>query len=97
MPSPLGALTECYRVLRQGGRVLVFDYNRRTQKRLEVSEGHKRPCWTQWELKNLVHEVGFAECQLLLPLCRDVNYAHRKIRLLQNELLGHWVIVMGTK
>ena len=97
MTNPRRVLAECYRILKPGGRVLLFDYNRRTQKRLEVSEGHKRPCWTQWELKGLLQEAGFTECQLLLPLCRDVNYVHRKIRLLQNELLGHWVIVTGTK
>jgi ubiquinone/menaquinone biosynthesis C-methylase UbiE len=97
MTNPRRVLAECYRILKPGGRVLLFDYNRRTQTRLESGEGHKRPCWSQWELKNLVHEVGFAECELLLPVCREVGAVQRRIRLYRNELRGTWAIVMGIK
>lgn len=97
MTNPRRVLAECYRILKPGGRVLLFDYNRRTQKRLEIGERHKRPCWTQWGLKHLLHKAGFRRGELLLPLCHEVKGVEKAIRLLRNELSGQWVVVTGTK
>lgn len=97
MTSPCRVLGECYRIVKPGGRVLIFDYNRRTQKRLEISERHKRPCWTQWGLKRLLQAAGFAQCDLLLPVCHEVGAVERRIRLYRNELRGAWAIVTGVK
>ena len=97
MPDPLRVLSECYRILKPGGRVLFFDYNRRTQKRLEGGERAKRPAWSQWRLKHLLQTSGFRNCQLLLPLCRKVREPRKTFRLFQEEILGHWAIVTGVR
>jgi len=97
MANPRKVLIECFRILKPGGRLILFDYNRRTQKRLEISEGHKRPCWTQWGLRDLVQETGFARSELLLPLSHEVNGLEKVMRLLHNELWGEWAIVTGIK
>jgi ubiquinone/menaquinone biosynthesis C-methylase UbiE len=41
MPDPFKALLESYRVLRPSGRILVFDYNRRTQKNWKLARAEK--------------------------------------------------------
>ena len=97
MPNPPKVLSECYRILRPGGRGLFFDYNRRTQERLEAGEGMKRPKWSQWELKRLLEKAGFRSCELLLPIGREIKQPTRTIRLLLQELLGQWVVITGVK
>jgi len=93
----VSALNEFYRVLRTGGRVLIFDYNKRTQKRVQVKEGHNRPCWTQWELMGLVRNSGFRKCELLVPAIKEINIYEKYLRLVKEELFGTWAIVTGLK
>jgi len=97
LENPQKALKEFHRVLKNNGRVIIFDYNKRTQKRLEHSEGHKRPRWTQWGLKRLVEEAGFRHCELLLPLKHEVGIFKKYIRLIKEELRRQWAIVTGVK
>lgn len=96
-PDPEGALAEFHRVLKPGGRVLLFDYNRRTQKRLERGEGAKRPCWTQRQLRVLVKRAGFQRTELLLPTARQIVVPLRLPFLIAQELIGSWAIVTGVK
>ncbi|MCX6135462.1 MAG: methyltransferase domain-containing protein [Ignavibacteriales bacterium] len=97
-PERDGALEEFYRLLKVGGRVLLFDYNRRTQKRLEASEAEQRPCWTQWELRSIVAAAGFKDCDLLVPrVCHEVNRGERFLRLVAEEAFGMWAIVTGVR
>src|ERR1700733_12650785 len=63
--DPATALSEFRRVLKPSGRLLLIDYNRRTQQRLQEAEGIARPCWTQWQLRRLVVHAGFRDCTLL--------------------------------
>jgi UDP-N-acetylmuramate-alanine ligase len=50
LPNPEAALEEFLRVLKAGGRMLLFDYNRRTQSGMMKVDGSRLPCWTQWVL-----------------------------------------------
>src|SRR5437763_161985 len=88
IPNPEAALMEFLRVLRTGGRVLLFDYNRRTQTRMMAADGSKLPCWTQWELKAKLQNAGFRDCELLLPTPQDVSCLEYWLRLFHQELFG---------
>lgn len=74
VPNPDAALLEFWRVLRTGGRVLLLDYNRRTQRNMMRVDGSKLPCWTQWELKEKLQKAGFRQCELLVPTPREVGH-----------------------
>jgi ubiquinone/menaquinone biosynthesis C-methylase UbiE len=91
------ALSESYRVLRPRGRILLFDYNRRTQKKLELGETAKGPRWTQWKLRRLVRKVGFSHCDILVPRVGEFDTFERLIRILCNEFFGSWAVVTGIK
>lgn len=94
----LGALLEAKRVLRQGGVLLIFDYNRRTQKMLQRKEGHTNyPCWTQWALRKLVLNANFKRVDLLVPKSHQPNSLQGVLRRIHQELFGNWAIVRGFK
>ncbi len=96
-PSPPSILQEFRRVLKPSGRLMLFDYNRRTQKRLEKAEGAKRPCWTQWELKKLVRDAGFSGSRILPARARAPGALEALLRPMAQELFGTWAVVTGTK
>jgi len=97
VPDYSMAINEFYRVLKPGGRILIFDYNRRTQKKLSVREGHKLPCWTQWELRRLIQKSGFRDCELLVPVPAMVSAILKNLCLVNQEFNGEWAIVTGVK
>jgi SAM-dependent methyltransferase len=96
-PDPDRSLAEFLNVLRPGGRLLLLDYNRRTQRRLEKGEGAPRPCWTQWQLRERVRKAGFRGAELLPATAGSVSGFERAIRLLHQELFGTWAIVTALK
>jgi SAM-dependent methyltransferase len=96
-PDPPTVLGEIRRILKPGGQVLLFDYNRRTQRRLAAAEKRVLPCWTQLQLRRLVAQAGFDRCEVLTPLDRPVAAPLRWLRLLAQEWFGTWAIVAGQK
>lgn len=97
IPNSDLALQEFLRVLKSGGRLLLLDYNRRTQKRMMKMDGSGLPCWTQRGLEAKLQEAGFRHCELLIPTSRAVNRLERLLRLLHQELFGTWAIVTAVK
>ncbi|HQS83357.1 MAG: hypothetical protein B7Y25_00260 [Alphaproteobacteria bacterium 16-39-46] len=97
-PNHESTLKEILRVLKLNGKLLIFDYNRRTQKELMRKEGHTNyPCWTQWGLKKLIKINGFKNVALLLAEDKQPCGFERCYKLLRNEYYGTWAIVCGTK
>lgn len=96
-PSPPEVLEEFRRVLKPSGRLMLFDYNRRTQKRLEKAEGAKRPCWTQWGLRKLVRDAGFSGSRILPARAHAPGALESILRPIAQELFGTWAVVTATK
>lgn len=91
-------LKEAKRVLKKGGTLIIFDYNRKTQKELQRKEQHdKYPCWTQWGLKKLVQNNGFNKVENLIAENVQPSGLSRIYNLLRQEIIGNWAIVCGTK
>jgi ubiquinone/menaquinone biosynthesis C-methylase UbiE len=95
--DPDAALLDFRRVLRPGGRLLLLDYNRRTQARMMKMDGSKLPCWTQWELKAKLKKAGFRQCELLVPKAKEVGRFEHWLRLLHQEMFGTWAVVTAVK
>jgi len=97
MPDPRATLGEFRRVLKQGGRVLLVDYNARTQRKLGRAEGKAWPCWSQWQLRDLVAGCGFRDCTILPALAREMGTLEALLRPLLQEYFGTWAVVTGVK
>jgi ubiquinone/menaquinone biosynthesis C-methylase UbiE len=92
------ALKEIYRVLKPKGILIIFDYNKKTQKELQRKEGHTQyPCWTQWGLKKLLKKNNFKNTTNLLQATKQPSKFSRYYHLLRQEILGTWAIVYGEK
>lgn len=97
IPNYSVALIEIHRVLKPGGRVLLFDYNQRTQQSLTMREGMQRPCWTQVELGNLLTDHGFTQATLHLPLRFFIPGWIARLFIPLQERYGLWAIATGVK
>lgn len=92
------ALSEAYRVLKQNGKLIIFDYNKRTQKTLQAKEGHQNyPCWTQFGLRKRLCNAGFKKAKLWIADVQQPQILTKMYHVLRQEFLGTWAIVSGVK
>jgi len=62
IPDTDKVLHGVFRILKDGGRFLIFDYNYYTTKRLKEMENrgvNKNHIWSLWGLQKIVKKVGF--------------------------------------
>ena len=99
MPDQMKAIREFLRVLKPAGRVLIADYNRRTQILLRKKDSIKRdyPKWTQWGLLKAVRRAGFNEPRILVPTSKRIGYIERILRIMHQEAFGCWAVVTAIK
>jgi ubiquinone/menaquinone biosynthesis C-methylase UbiE len=95
MPHHRATLIEFRRVLKPGGRLLLVDYNRRTQRRF--ADAAALPCWTQWQLRDMVRGSGFEDCEILSTGKWRLGWGGGFLLPLLQELFGTWAIVMGKR
>ncbi len=92
------SLEEVMRVLKPRGKLIIFDYNKKTQKDLQQKEGHSRyPCWTQWGLKKILKEHHFNNVTNFIASTRQPPKIAKIYHLLRQEIFGSWAIVCGEK
>ena len=92
------ALSEAKRVLKKGGVLYLFDYNKRTQMVLAKKDGvESYPCWTQWGLKRRVRKLGYSKAQILAAKPSQPATVIRILRSIYSELFGTWAIVEARK
>jgi SAM-dependent methyltransferase len=105
VPDFAQAISEVLRVLKPGGRFLLFDYNWRTLRRLAKLEfegtAENRKFRTQMGWKRELESQGFVDTKIWLEPefeGRHYNKIERLIRLFRNELrTGGWACISGMK
>lgn len=83
-------LSEINRVLRADAHFIVFDYNKKTTKRLKATEGAKsNQVWSPRELKRTIQKAGF-HAQIINPW----RYAQsgNRIKAMIMKVPGLWFI-----
>ena len=95
--DPAKGLAEIRRVLKPGGRIVLFDYNARTQRRLAKLYGRPLPCWSQWRLRRLVGAAGFRDVEMLMPTQHEPGLIEFWIRFVDQALRCDWAIVSAIK
>jgi len=97
MGDPARLLAEFRRLLRPGGQLLIFDYNRRTRRYLSQESDQSYLPWTQWRLCHEVRKAGFRQARLLAPVSHEPGRIERVARLIHQELMGQWAIVSAVR
>jgi sterol 24-C-methyltransferase len=92
-------LKEFRRILRPGGRLLIFDYNRRMRQELARKYGpsFSIPRWSQWRLRREIRRAGYRRVRLLAPVGYDARGLDRLRRLIDEELRGQWAVVTAIR
>jgi len=109
IPNTKAILRDVHRVLRNGGKFLIFDYNYRTTKRLKRTENNgvnRNHVWTSWRLRRKVRKGGF-QTEIVYLYGQDARLRWKKwllrfrllrwFRFLIAQLREGWNIVIGVK
>lgn len=96
--DPRLAINEACRVLRPHGKLIVFDYNKKTQKNLQRKEGHSSyPCWTSCTLAKLLRKAGFSKPRAWVATDKQPTGLARLYQLFRQEFFGTWAIISASK
>jgi SAM-dependent methyltransferase len=99
-PDVVTALEDCRRVLRDGGTILVFDYQRDVCERLEAA-GQVAQVWDGERLRSLLTSAGFRAVRDRSEIVDSTGHpdaVRRLVRRARRHLRGPrtWLIVEAT-
>lgn len=63
IPDTRKVLSECHRILNENGRILIFDYNKKTTIKLHKTEGdgnNNNHIWSPFKLFSIVRKCNFS-------------------------------------
>lgn len=90
-------LEEVVRVLKPGGKLVIFDYNKRVLKRLKANTDLEHVTWSPHSLRNELDRAGLTKIQRLTHRPKIKSYYLQPISALKLKFRGSWVIFICEK
>ena len=95
------AIAECRRILRPGGRLVIFDYQKQICERLQRADPNHRHVWDFKDLKQHLTNAGF-ESNYIYDITDEANHRGKFRRALRSLLpwlrqMPAWLIVEAIK
>jgi len=104
IPDVARVAKETHRVLKEGGKFLVFDYNYHTTKRLHRMDKAHLHIWTPWHLSRILKRAGF-HAEMIGLDGQESEWSWKKIfswasssrEIFWSQFREGWNIVKGLK
>ena len=90
-------MEEIVRVLKPGGKLLIFDYNKRVLKGLKAKTDVEHVTWSPHSLRKELNRAGLIRIQRLTHRPRIKSYYLQPISALKLKFRGSWVIFICEK
>lgn len=90
-------LSEIQRVLKPGGVLLIFDYQRKVLQRLRETSKIDHAIWSPRELRREIRQSGFMKIKRISHRPVKRSYYIQPITALKLKLRGSWVIFVAQK